>query len=110
MPRSGCARRACARSGTAPRRAPSDSRGVRLGRQLEVDLLERGTGDLEPVEPLPAGDGVAGEPVEQLRRVVGLMLHAARVGEVRHAIARAAWAELVRRALRDDPALLDDRD
>src|SRR5215207_11711662 len=91
-------------------RAPWGSCGARLGGELEVDLLERGTRDLEPLEPLAARDRVAREAVEELCGVVGLVLDAAPAGEIRDAVARASGAELVGRAVGDDPALLDDRD
>ena len=80
-----------------------------LGGQLEVDVLERRPRDLEPLEPLAAGERVAGQAVQQLGRVVGLELHAAAVGQVGDAVARAAGAELGGRALGHDPAVLDDR-
>src|SRR5215210_1307982 len=90
-------------------RAPWSSCRVRLGGELEVDLLERRPRDLEALEPLAATDRVAGEAVEQLGGIVGLVLDPAAAGQVGHPIARAARAELVRRTLGDDPPLLHDR-
>ena len=85
------------------RRSTSD---VRLGGQLEVDLLERGPRDLEALEPLAARERVARQPVQQRRsgRRSGARTRLPS-RQVRDAVARELPApSSVRRALGDDPA------
>ena len=58
--------------------------------QLEIDVLERRPRDLEPVEPLAARERVARQPVQEVGRVVGLVLHAPARRQVGDAVARPA--------------------
>src|SRR4051794_12369833 len=110
--------RAVALTARAPQAAEARSRhrlgreGGRLllGRQLEVDVLERRPRHGQVLEPLAARQRLAGHAVEQLRRVVGLHLHAAPVLVPGHAVGGAARGQLARRAGGDDQAVLDDRD
>src|SRR6478672_7608958 len=81
----------------------------RLGRQLEVDVLERRAGDREIVQPVAARERRARELVQEGGRVVGLArLDRAVLVAPRHAVARRAGAERRRGPLRDEPPLLDD--
>src|SRR3954470_5301114 len=80
--------------------------------QLQIDLLERRARDLEVLQMLAAGQRLAGELVQQRRRVVrdvleGLPARVA-VGDA-HPPGRV-HAQLARRSLGEDAAALDDRD
>src|SRR5579872_649407 len=87
---------------------------LRVGRgQLQVDVLERGPGHAQCVESLAPGERVRSELMQERRRIVGLLLHqraaAIAVGDpVRGRAPRRP--EVLRGALDDDPAVLDDRD
>ena len=98
------------RSPPRPRR-PSRRPRDRLGRQLEVDVLERRAGDGEVAQPVAARERRARELVQQGGRVVGLArLERAVLVAPRHAVARRAGPERGGRPLGDEPPLLDDRD
>src|SRR3954470_15598760 len=87
-------------------RATSD-----IGRQLQVDVLQRRPGDLQVLQPLAARQGLAGQHVQRRRGVVGedLVQLALRVAVGDPHAARRRDAELARRALGEDPPTLDDR-
>src|ERR1019366_2003361 len=81
-----------------------------IGRQLQIDVLERGARHRELLQALAALERLPGQLVQQPRRVIGLELHELAVaGAVGHAIVRRAHAELARRADRQDAPVLDDR-
>src|SRR4051812_42781406 len=82
-----------------------------IGGQLQGDLLERRAGDLEVVEALAAGQRVAGQLVQEGRRVVGdpLVVLPGGVAPGHAHAARGVDAELARRALGEDAPALDDR-
>src|SRR3954469_600577 len=83
-----------------------------IGGQLQVDLLERRSRHLEVLQALAAGPRLAGELVQQRRRVVGDVFEGlparVAVGDA-HPPGRV-HAQLARRALGEDAAALDDRD
>src|SRR4051812_34136811 len=83
----------------------------RLGRQLEVDVLERRARDGQVAQPLAARERRARELVQKRGRVLGLARDDLAVlvapGD---AVARRAGAERGGRALGDEAPLLDDRD
>src|SRR4051812_5025677 len=83
-----------------------------IGRQLQVDLLQRGPRDVELLELLAAGQRLARELVQEPGRVVGDVLDELARGRVAigdpHPTGRLD-AQLARRAYRQDPPLLDDR-
>src|SRR6266550_4292525 len=98
----------------AGRPRTSSAAGSRAGRRarsrsidhLEVDILERRGDDANAVDLLTRGDELAHDP----RHVV-----AARVGEALRAggsvdLDSALVAQVVRRAGRDDPTVVDDHD
>src|SRR3954469_4529124 len=82
-----------------------------IGGQLQVDLLERRARHLEVLQALAAGQRLAGELVQERRRVVGDVLEGlparVAVGDA-HPPGRV-HAQLARRALGEDAAALDDR-
>src|SRR4051795_591875 len=85
--------------------------GLGLGRELEVDVLERRPRHGQVAQRRAAGERRARELVQQRRRVLGLPRHdLAALVAPRHAVARRAGAERRRRSLGDEPPLLDDRD
>src|SRR3954454_2863093 len=85
--------------------------GGRLGRQLEVDVLERRAGHGQVAQRLAARERRARELVQQRGRLLGLARDdLAGLVAPRDAIARRARAERGRRPLGDEPPLLDDRD
>src|SRR5579871_5862373 len=66
-----------------------------IGGQLQVDVLEARPRDRQALETLPARERLAGELVQERRRVVGLVDHRLAVAHERDAVARgAADAEL----------------
>src|SRR5947209_6286964 len=87
-------------------RAASD-----IGGELQVDLLQRRADDLEVLQPLAARQRLAGQLVQEPRRVVGDVLdELARGIAVAHPHApRRLRAQLARRALGEDAPALDDR-
>src|SRR2546425_462984 len=89
---------------------PKYASGGHRGGELEVDVLERGPRHRQVLEPLAALEGLAGQPVEQLGRVVGVELDPPAVDVVGDAVARAVGGQLARRALGHDQPVLDDRD
>src|SRR3954447_16542210 len=85
--------------------------GLGLGRELEVDVLERRARHRQVAQRRAACERRARELVQQRRRVLGLARHdLAALVAPGHAVARRARAERRRRALRDEAPLLDDRD
>src|SRR4051812_39211761 len=82
-----------------------------LGGELEGDVLECRARHRQVPHPLAAGERRARELVQQRGRVLGLArLEIAVLVAPHHPVARRSGAERRRRALRDEPALLDDRD
>src|SRR4051812_4487122 len=82
-----------------------------IRRQLQVDLLQRRSRDVQLLEPLAPLERLARQLVQQPRRVVGDVLDqlTGRVA-IAHAHApRRLDAELPRRAHGEDAAVLDDR-
>src|SRR5919199_195396 len=85
--------------------------GHGLGGELEVDVLERRARHGQVLEALAPRERRARELVQQRGRVVGLARgELAGLVAPGHAVAGRAGPERRRRALGDDPALLDDRD
>src|SRR3954453_5414676 len=82
-----------------------------IGRQLQVDLLQRRPRDLDLVELLAARERLAGELVKDARRIVGDDLGQLSGGvEIRAPPPpRRVDPELARRADREDAPALDDR-
>src|SRR3954452_16776780 len=82
-----------------------------IGGQLQVDLLQRRADDLEVLEALAAREGLAGQLVQEGRRVVGdaLVGLPVRVAPGDAPPPRGVDAELARRPLGQDAAALDDR-
>src|SRR4051794_4844501 len=82
-----------------------------IGRQLQVDLLQRGPRDVQLLQLLAAVQRLARELVQDARRVVGHGLdelaRPVAVGDPHPA--RGLDAQLARRADGEDPPLLDDR-
>src|ERR1700749_2903934 len=78
----------------------------RVGRQLEVHVLERRPGHAQPLETATLGERGAGQLVQQRGRIVGLALDqptvAVSVSDPVHRGA-AVGTELLRLALDDDP-------
>src|ERR1700760_2474377 len=84
----------------------------RVGRQLQVDVLEGRPRHAEPLQTSSLGERGPGQLVQQRGRIVGLALDEAAVAvSVADPVRRGAvvGAELLRFALDDDPPVLDDR-
>src|SRR4051812_2996802 len=99
----GCARRVAARSAARGRRAS-------FGRQLEIDVFERGPAHLERVELLATRDRVGGQLVEPARRVVGALDDLLTVAAVADLGLDMAAGQVGGRPLTHDLAFAEDRD
>src|SRR3954471_18579419 len=97
------ARRAAARSATRGRRAS-------FGRQLEVDVFERGPAHLEGVELLATRDRVGGQLVEPARRVGGALDDLLAAAPVADLGLDMAAGQVGGRPLTHDLAFAEDRD
>src|ERR1700730_18128570 len=81
-----------------------------IRRQLQIDVLERRAPDVELLQSLSARQRLAGELVQQPRRVLGLALdQLAAVIAAGDPVVGRARAELARRSDREDTPVLDDR-
>src|ERR1700730_10703380 len=81
-----------------------------IGRQLQIDVLERRAPHAQLLQPLAPRQRLGGELVQQAGGVVGLALdHLAVAVAVGDPVVRRADAELPRRTDREDAPVLDDR-
>src|SRR4051812_15561768 len=79
-----------------------------LLRQLKVDVLERGTGYLESLQPLSSCERVTRQAVQKIRGVIGPVLHTPAARAIGDPVSAAARTEIGRRPLGHDGAVLDD--